>query len=191
MATSGGFIVQLEDNGVLEHYWNTVHRLGEGKARRIFAMAMNRTGKQGHTGVTRALAKQTSIKQKDIRANMKFIRTSPANLTTTISGRGRAFSLKYFGAKQFNFGTRAKVWGKKQQFKSAFIHAGRPRSGIMVGGGHVFVRTSSKSNPIEKMFGPSIPVEMLKDEAVQAFEDNAREIMVEVTRLIKVKGLPL
>lgn len=185
-----GFILQLEDNGVLQHYWKAVYDLGEKKARRLFSMAMNKKGKQGHTAVVRALSKQTSIKQKDIRANMKFVRSSPATLTTRISGSGKPLSLKYFGAKQFSYGSKARVWGRQQKFKSAFIHAGRPGSGIMVGGGHVFVRTTGKSNPIKPLFGPSIPVEMLKDDAVEAFEQNAQEILIEVQRLMKVDGLP-
>jgi hypothetical protein len=180
-----GFILRLEENGVLDHYWKHVHDLGDvNRARRLYSMAMNKKGRQGYTGVVRAMAAQTSIKQKDIRTQMRFIRASPGNLETRIRGAGRHFPLKYFGARQFSFGTRATVWGKSQRFGGAFIFAGHYQSGQPVGGGYVFHRTGKSSYPIEAMFGPAVPVEMLKDEAFAAWERNAQEILVEVERLI-------
>lgn len=182
-----GFLIELSENGVLDAYWRDVYRLGESKARRIYSQAMNRKGRTGYTRVVRAIAKQSSIKQKDVRAETRFIRASPATLTTTIKGAGGAFPLRYFKAKQFNFGVRAKVWGRSQRFKSAFIYAGTPKSGIPVSGGNVFRRTSGSSYPIKRMHGPAVPVEMLKDDSVDAFEDNARAILTEVERLIAAK----
>ena len=184
-----GFIIRLEDNGVLDHYWKIVSDIGEGKARKVFAMAMNKVGRKGYTSVVRALSKQTSIKQKDVRAATSFRRASPGSLATIINANGRPLSLKYFGAKQFAFGSRAKVWGKTQRFESAFIYAGTYRSGNPVGGGHVFIRTSAASKPLRTLYGPSVPNEIVKDDAYDAFEGSANEVLTEVTRLLKVKGL--
>lgn len=179
-----GFLITLEDNGVIDHFWKHVAQLGEAKARRLYAMAMNRKGRKGYTSVVRALAQQTSIKQKDVRSSTRFIRASSATLTTIIRGQGSHFPLRYFRPRQFSFGTRAKVWGKTQRFPSAFIFAGSPKSGQFVGGGHVFRRTGAGSYPIRPMYGPSIPAELVKDESVEAWEANTREILVEVERLI-------
>ena len=184
-----GFYIELTENGVINEFWKVVNDVGYRRARQLFSMAMNKKGRQGYTGVIRSVARQSSIKQKDVRAQMTFRRSSAATLTTTIRGASSAFPLKYFGAKQFSYGVRATVWGRSQQFKSAFIHSGSWSSPGLVGGGHAFVRSTSRSYPIEMMFGPSVPREMLRDEAVDTFESKAAEILVEVQRLLLVKGL--
>ena len=44
-------------------------------------------------------------------------------------------------------------------------------------GGNVFHRTSRKRFPIERMFGPSIPKEMVKDQTLETFERSGNAIM--------------
>lgn len=184
-----GFYVELSENGVINEFWQVVNDVGYRRARQLFSMAMNKKGRKAYTSVVRSVTKTSSIKQKDVRAQMKFIRASPKTLTSTIRGAGRPFPLKYFGAKQFSFGIRATVWGRAQRFEHAFIYAGNWKSGKTVGGGNVFVRTSSRSYPIEVMFGPAVPREMLEDQPVAEFERNTAEILVEVQRLLAVEGL--
>ena len=58
-------------------------------------------------------------------------------------------ALSVFGAKQFSYGVRAKIWGRAQTYRSAFI-VGRF-------GGNVFKRTSKARFPIEQLWGPAVP----------------------------------
>jgi hypothetical protein len=56
--------------------------------------------------------------------------------------------------------------------------------------GNVFHRTSKKRFPIQKMFGPSIPKEMVKDETLGTFEQSGNAVMDramhELSRILKV-----
>ena len=43
--------------------------------------------------------------------------------------------------------------------------------------GHVFIRTSNKRLPIKKLYGPSIPKEMIKDQSAATFQAEAPAIL--------------
>ncbi len=75
-----------------------------------------------------------------------------------------------------SLGVRAKPWGRSQRFPGAFIFAGHPKSGQPVADGHAFIRTSSSSLPIRKLWGPSVPREMERDAVTQEFQDAALEL---------------
>jgi hypothetical protein len=93
-----------------------------------------------------------------------------------IVGTGRHLPLSVFGAKQFSYGVRAKVWGRAQTYRSAFV-VGRL-------GGNVFKRTSKARFPIEQLWGPAVPVEMLRDEALAAWEAHRGKVLQEAQRLM-------
>ena len=82
-------------------------------------------------------------------------------MSTVTSGTGRHLPLSFFGAKQFSYGVRAKIWGRAQTFRSAFV--------VKRYGGGVFKRTGKARFPIEQLWGPSVPKEMLRDEAYAAW----------------------
>ena len=82
------------------------------------------------------------------------------------SGTGRHLALSFFGAKQFSYGVRAKIWGRAQTFRSAFV--------VKRYGGGVFKRTGKARFPIEQLWGPSVPKEMLRDEAYDAWTSSIR-----------------
>ena len=107
---------------------------------------------------------------------MKFRASTRATLETRIIGTGRHLPLSVFGAKQFSSGVRAKVWGRAQTYSSAFV-VGRF-------GGNVFKRTSKKRFPIEQLWGPAVPVEMLRDEALSAWEAQHGRVLQEAQRLM-------
>lgn len=71
---------------------------------------------------------------------------------------------------------------RHQTHRSAFI--------VAKYGGNVFPRTSRKRFPIERMCGPSIPKEMIKDQTLEAFEQSGNAIMGramhELARILKV-----
>lgn len=165
---------RFSDNTVVA-FEAAVRRAGERGARRAFSMAMNREGRKTRTALKRTLAKQTSIKSRDVNAALSFRPARPERLTMEIKGRGRHLPLSYFGARQFGYGVRARVWGENQRFPSAFIVESL---------GNAFVRLGAPRLPIRGMFGPSIPVEMLKDDALQLVEDAHGDVLAEAERQV-------
>ena len=103
---------------------------------------------------------------------------SRLKLETRIVGTGRHLPLSIFGAKQFSYGVRARVWGRAQIYRSAFV--------VDRFGGNVFKRTSKARFPIEQLWGPAVPVEMLRDEALAAWEAQRGAVLGEAQRLMAV-----
>jgi hypothetical protein len=163
-------------------YEAMVQRVGEGSAALAFFRALNHEGRKTFTAVKRALRKQTDIPPFVVTASMAFRSSSKQNLRTIISGSGKELPLRLFKPSQFSYGVRARVWGEHQTYRSAFIVARY--------GGNIFHRTSRKRFPIQKMFGPSIPKEMVRDETLEAFEQSGNAIMDramhELARILKV-----
>jgi hypothetical protein len=158
---------------ILRNFGNQIGALGAGEAHKALARAVNRVTKTVEGRVVRVIAKQSSIKVTDVRRALKKDLVKPGGgqtLEGKVIARGRPIPLKDFGAKQMTWGVQAKVWGRVQRFPGTFIFAGTYRSGNPVGHGHVFHRTSAKGLPVEKMFGPSVPEEMVKDESVAVFQ---------------------
>lgn len=163
-------------------YEAMVQRVGERDAALAFSRALNYEGRKTFTAVKRSLRKQTDIPPFMITASMAFRSSSQRNLRTIISGSGKELPLRLFKPSQFSYGVRAKVWGKHQTYRSAFI--------VAKYGGNVSHRTSKKRFPIQRMFGPSIPKEMVKDETLETFEQSGNAVMDramhELSRILKV-----
>ena len=176
--------VQVQEmDGLLARFGNQIAALGEGKARVALARAVNRAGRTTATHVRRALVKQTGLKRSLVNAEVKSTGAAHKGagpIEFVIYARGSEVPLREFGARQFKFGVRAKPWGTSQRFAGAFIFAGSWKSGKSIAGGHVFHRTggmsdkSGRRNAIEKMFGPSIPKEMVKGETERVFQEVSR-----------------
>ncbi len=149
-------------------------RVGEGNARLAFARALNHEGAKATTVVKKQLRAQSSIKIAHINKAVSFHKAGRQTLKTIIRGTGAPIPLRYFGARQFKYGVRAKVWGRSQRFAGAFI--------IGKLGGNVFKNTrgwnakAGRFNQIEKMYGPSIPKEMLTREVKDAFMGSADNV---------------
>jgi hypothetical protein len=163
-------------------YEAMVQQVGEGAAALAFSRALNHEGRKSFTAVKRALRKQTDVPPFMITASMTFRPSSKHHLRTIISGSGRELPLRLFKPSQFSYGVRARVWGRQQVYRSSFI--------VAKYGGNVFHRTSPKRFPIQKLFGPSIAKEMLKDETLETFERSGNAIMDramhELSRILKV-----
>ena len=166
-------------DGMMKHFQNRLAQVGQGKGRVAMARALNRGGKTTNVHVKRALVAQTSIPRSIVNATLKEKQASTSGggaLEFVIYGSGTELPLKIFKPKQMGFGTRAKVWGKMQRFPGAFMG---PRPGVIAPslGGHVFHRTGKSRKPIEKLYGPSIPKEMVIDQTARTFETTSvREI---------------
>lgn len=176
----------------LKRMENMIGALGNEQARVGLARAVNRVTDTVRTRVIRAVAKQSSLPQKVVRKRVKAQKAAHKG-TSEISGMvystGSPLSLYYFGAKQFSWGVRAKVWGSFQRFPGTFIWAGTWKSGKAVANEHVFARTTKDSLPIERQDGASIPEEMVKGESVRVYEQTVRDMlparaMHELSRLL-------
>jgi hypothetical protein len=123
--------------------------------------AINHTGDKARTQIGRALVKQTGLKYGKIREALHTSRAG-SSLTYLIVARDGYVSLKEFAARQTQKGVSAAPWGKRRVFPRTFIVASL--------GGHVFERKGPGRFPIRKLWGPAIPVEMVKDQTKEAFE---------------------
>lgn len=145
-----------------------VKRAGGKDAKRAFARAINHETAKANTAVKRELKTETGIKSGDISKALKRTRANSARLTAQIIARGGAMPLKYFSARQFKYGVRATPWGRPQRFKSAFIVASLD--------GNVFRREGKARLPIEMLWGPAIPNEMVKEKIVNVFNRSTEGI---------------
>ena len=174
----------LEADDVRIRFEAACTRLGEGEARRAFSMALNKEGRRAFTQLRRSLALQSSIPRGAVNAATRFQSATRATLSTVTAGSGRHLPLSFFGAKQFTYGVRAKIWGRAQTLRSAFV--------VKRYGGGVFKRTGKARFPIEQLWGPSVPVEMMRDEAFAAWEAQHPRVLTESARLISLmmSGVP-
>jgi hypothetical protein len=163
-----------------------VQRFGQGDARKAFARAMNHEGAKAHTVIKRKLRQQTSINTSHINKAVSFHRAGKQTLKTITRGTGAALPLRYFGARQFKYGVRAKIWGRGQRFPGAFIV--NSIAGNVFKNTRGFNKKSGRNNAIEKLWGPSIPKEMMKPAVVDAFHgatgDVATRAMHELNRIL-------
>ncbi|MGA0615935.1 phage tail protein [Paracoccus sp. KR1-242] len=160
-----------------------VKRANSKQAKLAMVRAINHETAKAHTQVKRVLRDETGIKYGDINSAVKRKRASVSSrrLSSAIIARGGAMPLKYFAARQFRYGVRAKPWNRAQRFDGAFI--------VKTLSGHVFKRSGKKRLPIEMLWGPSLPKEMLREKAVNAFNKATDQIPAravhEITRIIE------
>lgn len=177
----------LEGDGI-RRFADAVRILGnEDEARAAYSRALNKVGAKAHTRTVRALTKQVGLSKGDVLSYgaVRKERASRGKLDYQIVSTGKPIPLRAFAPKQFRFGVRAKVWGRMQRFPGAFIYAGKGWTGRfgVVHGGHVLHRTGRRVDghqPYELMFGPTIPVEMVKDASAKAFQEVAQELPARV-----------
>ena len=171
-------VVFTEPDDVRTRFEAACYRVGSGMATQAFSLALNKEGRKAHTAHRRALSEQSSIPRGAVNAAIRFKSSTRSTLDTRIVGTGRHLPLSVFGAKQFSYGVRAKIWGRAQTYRSAFV--------VDRFGGNAFKRTGKARFPIEQLWGPAIPVEMLRDEALAAWEAHHGRILSEAERLMAV-----
>lgn len=155
-----------------------VQRVGEQEATRAFNRALNSEGSKITTGVRRALRQQTGAKAATVRRATKVYRSSFANLVYTIEASGDHMGLSHFSPRQFSYGVRAKPWGRWQRFEGTFLVAKLHNN--------VFVREGRDRLPIAKIWGPSIPKEMLKDATERTFREAQPDVLAEAVRQLQL-----
>jgi len=134
------------------------------KAKKALARAINHTGNVAMTRVRRALVKQTGAAYGKIKDEVTGVNGNVGSPTYQIVARGRAMGLVHFNARETRKGVSARPWGKRRVFGGTFIARGQ-----------VYKRVGKGRLPIEKLWGPSIPTELVKDASVFEFMATVRE----------------
>lgn len=142
--------------------------------------ALNHTGDKARTRVKRALSQQIRAPQAAIvqYGKMRTERANYGRLEYAIIAAGGPIPLKYFRPNQTARGVSAAPWGNRKVYKSAFM------GGSM--GGHVFWRKGKERLPIERIAGPNVPKELVKDQSAAAFIATAAEFPPRVAHEIRV-----
>ena len=139
-----------------------------GKVRRqvlpkAMASALNRTATQVQSASIKAISRETGLKQKDVRGEMRRSRAMPKRLAVTITARGRALNLIRFAARKVKKGVSAAPWRKRRVFKGAFI-ANQGRT--------VLKRVGEGRTPLRPVWGPGI-AKSFADKPVRGAADKA------------------
>jgi len=155
---------------------NAMLALGRDTANAAWRRAINHTAAKSKTLVTREVAHRSGVAQKVIKSRRAIYlrRANKSALQAVIIAQGEHMSLKDFKPTQLKAGVKASPWGTRRLFKSTFI--------VDKLGGHVFVRTSKSRTPIEKLYGPAIPKEMMRPEVTIAW---SRQLDVEFPRRVE------
>lgn len=135
---------------------------GTSRQKAALRRALNHTGDKAYTLVRRELSMVMGLKQADLqRRGLSRRRANSADMMYQIVGRGGFIPLKDFAARPGVRGVSAAPWGVRRMFKGTFI--------VGTIGGNVFKRVGKKRLPIEKLWGPAIPREMVREAVSTAF----------------------
>ena len=156
------------------------------KARAAMLHAVNDTGDRARTQVVRSLAKQMGLPYGTVREGLTTRPAQPSALRYQIVSRGGYMSLRSFDPQERRRGISARPWGKRRVFRGTFI--------VRSLGGQVFRRTTRARFPIEKLWGPAMPTEMVRNATPKAFEDSVEvnlpiRLVHHLNRLLKA-GIP-
>lgn len=128
--------------------------------------ALNRTAKNVESTAIKEIAKETGIKRKAVKKQIKIFRAGKARLIAIVKASGRATNLIEFitsaktNTKAFRkkVGVIAKAWGKKKEYRGTFIGTGKSSGKFLV-----YARTSKSREPIKAIYGPSVPATFIKN----------------------------
>lgn len=146
------------------HGLDTLRQRLESMARqapKATALALNRTAETARTRVGRVLVTQTGMPYGGIRRSLSIRHASATSLASALVARGGYSEMSEFRARQVKAGVSAAPWNKRQIFGGTFI--------IKRYGGNVYKRVGAARFPIYKLYGPAIPVEMVKDQSAAEF----------------------
>lgn len=177
----------------------------EGKARRAFSRAINRTGDTVRNEAGRALSDQTGLPKSTGKKAYRQggERATPASLSYVVNGRGGPVSLKYFKARETRKGVSAAPRNARQVFSGTFMKAGFWPKRVSkpgwngqvfqrIGDGHGYaglktrgaVRAGTKFRKVKS--DVVIPAEMVQGIAGQAWRNGARRLQPRIEHEIRV-----
>jgi len=157
--------------------WGRVFQLQPRVQRKVIARTINHVGDKLRTSVTRGLAKATGLPYGRVRTAIKTERAHELKLRYELEAKSGFFSLRVFGATPGRRGVSARPWGVRRVFRGTFIGPG----------GQVFKRTGE--GRIRKLWGPSIPVEMFRDQVPALAENELKALAPRLAHEIE-RALP-
>lgn len=134
-----------------------LNRLERREIPKAASFALNRAAAKAKTEASKHIAKVTSLKSGQVKQAISIQKAGPFNLVAFVKAVGGKLNLKKFNATQTRKGVTAKVWGKRQLFKGAFIVNDR----------YVAKRIGRRRLPIKALFGPGVTHEFLKGVTVE------------------------
>jgi hypothetical protein len=156
--------------------------------------SQNKAGSKANTYAKRTVSKAMGVSQKFIKSRVsgepfKVIRAKSSGKAplegskVTVRVRGRRIRLIHFSAKEKRTkrkgaqGVTARVWGKREHYKKAFIAPVRYSSDGQTKG--VFVRGTAHRLPINQLYGPgpAREAERHEDEVIKVFRDEMAVIL--------------
>ena len=141
------------------------------------ARSINRTASKVQTISRREVAKKVGLPQKKFKRNLAIsVKATQHKLFAQVAAKGKEFNLiewvtpskKKVGAFRKKKGVISKPYGKKREFKGAFIGKGKNSGKLLV-----FQRTSKKRDSIKAMYGPSIPKTFIQKEIIKVIKKEA------------------
>lgn len=134
--------------------------------------AFNRALQEGRTEATRAVTKEYTLKAKQVRPTFKMQKASRSRLEASLDSAGQDLPLEEYKHRPHSDTTgnerkRVKVGVKKGGLKDidrGFIWQGR-----------VMRREGRARLPIERRFGPAVPITLNNDEVVENVVDKISE----------------
>lgn len=132
-----------------------------GDGLRILAQSLNREGRKSRVALQRATAAAVGTSYSRVGRVMRTIMASSGDPSFEVRATDRFMSLADFGPRETHRGVSAAPWGVRRVFPSTFTKGGRfPRRVPLGLGGQVYSRVGAGRTPLEKHYGPAIPIEM-------------------------------
>ncbi|MCZ4274003.1 hypothetical protein [Maritalea porphyrae] len=153
---------------------NKLDKLSGQELHHAFRRGINRRGNKRRTAIIRALVEQTGLPTTSVRKSIATRRASYSALEYALTATGAHINIAHFGGAQTEQGVSASPWGRSQTFKGAFI--------VSKLNGLAFKRESASRFPIKQVFGPAIPVEIMKEPAINQWSDGFTEDLVDDVR---------
>lgn len=172
---------------VLKRYGNQLGGLSDKQMNRLLLRTLNAEGDKMRNQVRRALVKQTGLKRAVIVRAVRRRGASPGDLSYTLTTRGGNIRLKFFGAKEFRYGVRAKPRNVSTTYKGAFIKGGQfpNRKGLKFGG-EVKERVGKGRLPLRTVrSNVYIPEEMVTGDSAKAFYSTSSSLARQLDRQLR------
>jgi hypothetical protein len=163
------FVVSYDGSGT-QRFLVGARKLASPAVQRAMVETLGQAGDKTRTAVRRALWRQTAAKKYGtiVAATRSYI--LPAVLEYRIEAKGKGLPIEEFkGLRVTRRGNAAAPWNSARTFKRSFANGGYR------------ARLGSARFPVRRLFGPSMPKEIIKDQSAETFE---RTGAAEVARIL-------
>lgn len=179
----------IQADSELRKWSDELRLIAGGKARPAMARALNRAGDSSHGKVRTLLSREMGVKRLNLGKAMKKAPARGDALEFATVGTGKHFSLiDAKGVKRSWVGgtlnghpvrlqrVAAAAWNVPRLYKGAFISRGSAGQVVGAGARQIFARASSGRFPLKKLWGPSVPRELVRERSVAVFDATVREV---------------